>query len=600
MKKYLIISLTILSFQSLSAKDNPSLGLLEVYLNNFSTTRSVRITIYPISFNFNGDFRYDVVSTNALPTTVNPYYTYNNGVRRQDGQKITYITLPPNTHNDSYGYNFDDNDNNGGCFGSVSYGRYKIMFNWHADPEANFEGDTLQMEWDDTPAGGDVHLNFRDDNDNPRITYKMGLIGGFPERLISDTSINRHFKIWRPYGYNPPTGWTINRNKDFGDFHYVKMDYFSHGIPLDSRKDCNVTSLAGNPLNQDHIFSDNRSGILTLNLTFDTNFTTRDTLVDNPTFIGITTGAALKIKSGKGFTMTTPLYPSTGYTNLIVQNSAYLILYNASEIIMQSPNRLTLEYNGHLTLGANSVITVQSGAQFCNLGGKIHGPGKIWYKGGFHSFCRPDNGIITFEDSANVILDSNVVLEIPDSTTLKFKGSQTALRLFPTSKLKMGVNSKLVFEDGARMISRNSTLIAKDTTKKWKGIFSYDNATDSITNTKIVNAEDGINIIDNFSDRKIIKDCEFINKSSSNLNSCINVYNSSRTLIRGNHFYSETSANFDNAIYLEYCTSDELNIIDNTIEDATNGIIDIGSWSYIARNTITGDEGSGNGITLDN
>ena len=56
---------------------------------------------------------------------------------------------------------------------------------------------------------------------------------------------------------------------------------------------------------------------------------------------------------------------------------------------------------------------------------------------------------------------------------------------------------------------------------------------------------------------------------------------------------------FNNAVYLEYCTSNDLNVLDNNIEDAVNGIVDIGSWSYIARNTLTGLSDSGCGITLD-
>lgn len=210
----------------------------------------------------------------------------------------------------------------------------------------------------------------------------------------------------------------------------------------------------------------------------------------------------------------------------------------------------------------------------------------------FSNFC--------VRDSTKIILSDSAVLIIPDNYTLRFTGKTTQLKLSPLSKIKFGHNAKLVLDSSARLIANNATFTASDTTKTWQGIFSSDTRGDSLTNCKIINAKGGINFTDKLSQYKtVVKDCEFINKSAVDLDNGIYAFNSDKILVSGNHFYSQTSAKFDNAIYLEYCTSNELNILDNTVEDASNGIVDIGSWSYIARNTLTGNNGSGNGIVLD-
>lgn len=380
------------------------------------------------------------------------------------------MTVPGNASDLLYGLNFDNNSNNLGALGSLCYGKYKVLFNWSNNPEYEFEGDTLQMEWDSTAAGGDVILNFRDDSPGPRVTYKMELWGNFPERLISDTSINRHFKIWRPYGYNPPSGWTYDRDKSFGDFHYVNQSYFVHGIPLDCRRDCNVTSLSGSPIEQNHVFTDNRNGILTLNLTFDDDFHTRDTLLDNPTSIAVTTGAFLKISSGKIFTMTTPVYPAYSYTNLIVQTGAKLTLMPQSKIIVYSPNVVTLNSGGTINLNNLSEIRFKPGSAFCNQGGIIRG-GNIIFEKGFHYLaCATVNDFIG-RDSLKIVLEDSAVLVLPEDISIKLTGKESKLILNPYSKILFGENSKIVIDSSAKIIANNATFARPPAVSpaKWAG-----------------------------------------------------------------------------------------------------------------------------------
>jgi len=391
-------------------------------------------------------------------------------------------------------------------------------------------------------------------------------------------------------------------NRNYGNAKYDTSQQNTNTImPLDSRRDCNLIS----GLSENHNFKDSRSGNLTFNLTVYKDITTPPYLVDTITNINVLKKVIFKLSTGKTFTMQAPTTPSGGYTHFYVQDSAYLFLQSNSKLILESPNKLTLRNKSNLVLAANSEIIIKPGATFCNQGAKISGPGKIIFtKGNHYLSCATVNDLIANDSTKIVLLDSAVVV-LPDDFKIKLSGKESKLILNPYSKILFGEDSKIELDNSAKLIANNATFASSDTTKKWDGIYSSGTNKDTIANCKIINADNGINLIDKSSEYSsdyftIIKDCEFINKSNSELVNAFYAYNSDRILFRGNHIYSETSSGFQVAIDLEYCITNDLNILDNTIDNSSKGIVDIQSSAYIARNSISNSTYEGFGITLDN
>jgi parallel beta-helix repeat protein len=180
------------------------------------------------------------------------------------------------------------------------------------------------------------------------------------------------------------------------------------------------------------------------------------------------------------------------------------------------------------------------------------------------------------------------------------------LEMKPYSKIILGQNSKLLFQNGARLIANNATFTSLDSTSTWDGIYLEDNSNDTIKNCIIENASNGINITDKTSmtldqPSTEISGCTFRNSTIGQLTNAVYINNSYNVLIKDNTFESTQLANgFQNGIMTEYCPSGVLNIIDNEINNSLTGITIIQSSPYIARNIITGQTGTGKGIYLDN
>ncbi|MCI0449332.1 MAG: T9SS type A sorting domain-containing protein [Chlorobi bacterium] len=71
-------------------------------------------------------------------------------------------------------------------------------------------------------------------------------------------------------------------------------------------------------------------------------------------------------------------------------------------------------------------------------------------------------------------------------------------------------------------------------------------------------------------------------------------------LVKGCSSAVTSSGKFTSGIITEYCPSNGVIVVDNTINNVTTGISVIQSSPYIARNTITGQTSTGKGIYLDN
>ena len=143
-------------------------------------------------------------------------------------------------------------------------------------------------------------------------------------------------------------------------------------------------------------------------------------------------------------------------------------------------------------------------------------------------------------DSTKIVMADSSILELPDNYTLHFVGKTTSLKLSPHSKIRLGENSKIVFDSSAKLIMNYATLTSKDSTKSWGGLFFKNTSQDTISNSKIINSKGGINFIDKIGTHTVIKDNEFINKTNEDLDG-IYAYNSEKILIRGNHFYAQST-----------------------------------------------------------
>ncbi len=88
----------------------------------------------------------------------------------------------------------------------------------------------------------------------------------------------------------------------------------------------------------------------------------------------------------------------------------------------------------------------------CNQGAFITGTGSIVYEGGIYPHCDQMQDNLTIGGGANVRLENDAVLEIPDNGTFYFTGANTSLIMSPDSKIQFGKNSKIVFENGSRLI----------------------------------------------------------------------------------------------------------------------------------------------------
>ena len=338
---------------------------------------------------------------------------------------------------------------------------------------------------------------------------------------------------------------------------------------------------------------------------------TYNTLLTGNEFIGSpcrTSGAKIIAMPGSN---TQFLYPPT--TNFYINSGDYFLLKPLSNITLTNSNifiesgaDMTLEMNSRVSSFLNSKIFVYAYGVFCNKGAIINGRLWVIYLGGVHTVqCITQTDII-YEDSTKVELTDGAIFEVPDNMTLYFRDPETVLQMDSNSTIKFGENSKLVFQNGARINAYKANFISSNPNSTWDGIYFEDNANDTIRFCTIENALSGVNIYDRNdvsgeTPGTEISNCTFRNSTGNPLTSGIYALNSNNILISNNTFESPyADIGFSNGILLEYCPSGNINIIENDIDYSTYGITVIQSSPYIARNTITGRTNSNYGIYLDN
>ena len=377
-----------------------------IFKNNSDNGWYVYVQIYPNSMVFNGDDKYNLRLANSSPQN---NFHFING---RNSSEINFLISPQGIT-----FNHDNSTALSLNKGAVGYGEYKFIMTCN---NYNFK-DSCTIEWD---AGypynantwsADLLVFFEDNNNNPRIQFQWG-----GDTAIYDISyVNKQITAWDQQYALTSSGYLRRlRDKNYGNFIYDTQDSNLYIIPLDSRKDCSLE-------NQEY-YDVSRNGVLTLNLTIDKTISTRDTLIDSITNLDISKNALFKINDSNIFNMITSSSPSGGYTNLIVQDSSFLLLRPSSKIIVSTPNKITLKSKGTIILNTNAVIHIKPGAMFCNEGGRILGSGRIFYEGGIHqSICNQLSDYL-MQDSVKFILDSNAVLQIPYNSTLHFRGNEYA------------------------------------------------------------------------------------------------------------------------------------------------------------------------------
>ncbi|MBL8006103.1 MAG: T9SS type A sorting domain-containing protein [Ignavibacteria bacterium] len=474
MKTIIVILVTFLLIRNIFSYDT---NTPEIYLVNYSSNTYAKFQFYPISAVFNGNLNYDLRAAN--PEEGPWYYHYIAGVNTQ------YLEFTIGTNSAAYGLGHDGIPPSSGYLATLGYGKYKVIVSWGSSPVVS---DTCTIEFDylyGLAEGfvGDVTIGFRDDSSDPRIVFQWS---GGDERNLRD--VGRKIESWNQYEIGV-------REKSYGDFVYDEShDNDFTVFPQDSRRDPESDEMSS--------FTDNRSGILTQNLTINKNVYTPDNvwpleLYDFPTIVSVSPGAFLKLDTGKilDFTEVISSDPNAHF-EMNVEDNGRLILYAGSKILIRNKNHLILKHDSRLYLGNNSEIRIKPGGLFCNEGALIRGNGRIVYEGSLihHIMCASLADYVV-SDSAKIILDSNAVLEIPDSSTISFYGNRTGLVMHPNSVIKFGVNSKLLFDSSATLIAKGATFTSLDTSKSWEGVVLQNSGEDSVINCTFSNAKTSLALI---------------------------------------------------------------------------------------------------------
>ncbi|HWQ82559.1 MAG TPA: T9SS type A sorting domain-containing protein [Ignavibacteria bacterium] len=348
----------------------------------------------------------------------------------------------------------------------------------------------------------------------------------------------------------------------------------------------------------------------------------------------------MKIKSSTNGPRTFTLNQYTGYYKggqIEVDPDSYLWLETGSvdnnvQLITNAYCKSEIKQNGWLVMGSNSIVDIRNhgylilyegskfaghpsskvivrpGGSFCNYGAINYGTLTVIFESGLYvNDCvwSPD---VYISDSTRYILSSGASFEIPENTTLHFQGSETLLQMDSNSAIKFGQNSKIVFENGARISAKHSKFIPLTSNATWSGIYLSDLSKDTLQNCIIENAVNGITIEDKLRVSEISDDvstvitgCSIINSTTSTqLVNGIYAFNSSDILLKDNTVSSSQTNGFSIGMWLEYCSPVNVNIIGNTIGNSVNGINLLHSSPFISRNAITGQTGSTYGMYLDN
>ena len=628
---YFIINIFVLFILFIQCLHSTS--LYELKINNYSNTNDLQVKIYPVSMVFNGNSLLDLIYTNRPLHNVPDYFDYINGRMVVSNSLTEWFITPPNGN---HGYNFNSNEVPGGA---VGFGLYKVTFYVPVGGGTDYPTflDTFLIEYDGRGSVNDMELNFRDDgNLGPRITFRPTDNCGCscPEWSITHDGINRYIRMWNPYNIVSPNPQPC----DLGTTHHFDTKYFNSillgssflyntssyttPIPTDSRRDCNRPNLPNPPpiQNQDWGLSDlpnNRSGVLTLNLTIAKNASTPiyensfDEMVDKPTNIAIQTGATLTLASYILFTIKhDPNWDSdhSRFAELDVLSGGNLNLNSYSSLIVENSSKINLSESSNLNLYYNSIISVFSGGIINDNCSHItvYRPGSAGiyiYPGGRFIVGPCDNP--NLNDSVKIVMLDSSVFEIPDSTIFTLDGSESSISFGYNTQVHFGQNSKLVFQNGAHLYANGTKFIPAIAGNTWDGIYLNDIAQDTITNCTIENASNGINIINrihrSLTYSTIITGCSFTNTTSAvQLNNAIYANNSNNTLVQNDSIISNTSQGYVSGITLDYCGAGTNIIADNILNNVTSGITIIHSSPYIARNSINGSTSTGTGLFLDN
>lgn len=400
--------------------------------------------------------------------------------------------------------------------------------------------------------------------------------------------------------------WTYhNRSKVFGEWVFDDIVYQNLStLPQDFRMDCGIESHFAEDL-----YSEWRIGVLTLNMLIKKNNikTQEGQMLGAPHRIILTPDVTMTLDNDIDFTIK---YNNSGpnyYNIFTVQPNAKLILNPGANMIFENTNHLILECDSKVILNETSILEMQTGSKLCMRGGTVEGQGQFIILGYIPRLqclvpCVEDN---IFEDSVNLYIDTNSVLELDDSTVFVFKGNQTTLICKENSSIKFGKGSKLVFQDGARINANGCKFVSYDSTDVWDGIYLDGIAYDTLRDCTFQNAVNGINITDNYNPfgspgAVEISNCTFKNSTSSDLLNYVYVNNSYNVLIKGCNSEKTGSGGFTAGIIAEYCPTNGVVIADNNINYVTTGISLLQSSEYVGRNIIIGSTNSGTGIYLDN
>lgn len=295
------------------------------------------------------------------------------------------------------------------------------------------------------------------------------------------------------------------------------------------------------------------------------------------------------------------------YNIFTIQSDATLWLKTGSSVVFENSNHFLLECYSKLRIETGGQLIMQGGSTFCNMGGII-GPGQVIFAGKVRRPINCNNicPVPKIKDSIKFVLENGAELEIPDSSTYVFEGSETALICKDSSSIKFGKGSKLVFQSGAKINANGCKFTSYDSADTWDGIYLIDNANDTLKNCTFENAYNGININPDLAapivdtHTTIIQNCKFRNSTTGILLNQVYVNDADGILIDNCTTESNIGTGYSTGYVLQYCASNGVVITNNTLNNCGIGITAIQSSPYIARNVITGQTASGTGIYLDN
>ncbi|MBZ0203816.1 MAG: hypothetical protein K8I03_12430, partial [Ignavibacteria bacterium] len=444
----------------------------ELFIYNKNPYNVIKVNVYPVGVVFNGAKEYNLKCINPENIPGEPPHIVGCSVEniQPNGQVVL---------------NHDVSEAEINMDGAIGFGKYRIDFYiWDATHWEYLNycfvdfGDADYPYTVGLPGFGllqaDVDISYQD---SERLTY----FGN--QRLPSD----RVIKMWdqRAKDENPNAIKTQNRsgfkttNSDGGiwlNFPLVATDYggVNHITP-----------------GVDNLFIELLNGH-TANLNCSKSFSlTSQTMLK---IVGNSTNQGTKFYLGS-----TENNPNCGA--LFTASSGSLIWVGQNtEFIARTGTILTLNNQSSVRIDLNSRLWMKPGTKLCLHGsprfyGQGYANGGLFIQGIVSRLCG-DPGINTplFEDSIKVHLDTNSVLELPDSTILSFSGNETALFCDSGSTIKFGKGSKLIFKDGARISANNTKFVSYDSTEAWDGIFITGDSYDTLKNCTFENAENGVNI----------------------------------------------------------------------------------------------------------